>query len=355
MKEQLVSSWAEGKKYLESLDKPVSETNPVIFKIINGAGGEGVVKVHNIDEGKAVFDKECGEWGDTQILIQEYLQGKEYAVDTVSRDGVHKVIAVWFEDFRPANGIFDQYFGFKLLDPNEEFTKRIIDYANKVLDATGLNNGAANTEVKYLEDEDAVCLVEVNARWAGIGWHDGLAVEHAATGLDQYNAAFTAYLDEEGFNNMPAVRPLKQHGAVVFAINYKPGVLRGVPGFNSAKKSDSFLDGAFDSGAAIGKMLPKTTPSTIPMNIALANEDKAVVDADYAHLLNMEKEGRFFNTVQTADIFESELRLDGASISSNGMVALMACAFVAGLAAVVLQVQPLQGEKPDDIEYLAIE
>merc|ERR1719231_118478 len=105
---------------------------------------------------KEIFDSLAGskeKFGgvNSLVLVQEYLQGREYAIDSVSRDGVHKVVAVWFEDFRPANGIFDQYFGFKLLDPADEFTKQIIDYAKKSLDAIGLYNGAANTEIKYLK------------------------------------------------------------------------------------------------------------------------------------------------------------------------------------------------------------
>ena len=29
------------------------------------------------------------------VLIQEFLEGKEYVVDSVSRDGKHKVMAIW--------------------------------------------------------------------------------------------------------------------------------------------------------------------------------------------------------------------------------------------------------------------
>ena len=33
-------------------------------------------------------------------LVQEFLDGTEYVIDTVSRDGVHKVIAIWEYDKR---------------------------------------------------------------------------------------------------------------------------------------------------------------------------------------------------------------------------------------------------------------
>merc|ERR1719387_3189739 len=256
-------------------------------------------------QAKAIFDEVHGSVDATadvnsQILIQEYLVGKEYAVDSVSRDGVHKVVAVWFEDFREANGIFDQYYGFKLMDPNDELTKKIVKYGTGILDATGLRNGAANTEIKYLENEDEPCLMEINARWAGINWGDGLTVEEHCVGMDQIEATFTAYLDQDAFDRMPAVRPLKTHGAVLFGMNKRAGILKSIPGFEAVKKFPSYLSSDIDSAAGIAGMLGKelalTSPSAIPLAIGLANDDKAVVDADYARIIDMENANVFFDT-----------------------------------------------------------
>merc|ERR1719181_2138713 len=102
-------------------------------------------------QAKETFAKEVQNYGAKEILIQEFLQGKEYVIDSASRDGVHKVIMVWNEDLRPGNGHFDLYFGFKVMDPKDQKTMAIMDYANKVLDATGLQNGASNMEVMWLE------------------------------------------------------------------------------------------------------------------------------------------------------------------------------------------------------------
>ena len=38
------------------------------------------------------------------VLCQEFLKGKEYVVDHVSRDGVHKTAMIYVYDKRPANG-----------------------------------------------------------------------------------------------------------------------------------------------------------------------------------------------------------------------------------------------------------
>ncbi|CAN0568388.1 unnamed protein product, partial [Laminaria digitata] len=37
-------------------------------------------------------------------LVQEYLDGTEYVVDTVSRGGVHRLCAIWEYDKRSVNG-----------------------------------------------------------------------------------------------------------------------------------------------------------------------------------------------------------------------------------------------------------
>lgn len=46
--------------------------------------------------------------------MMEYLDGKEYVVDSVSRDGVHRICAIWEYDKRAVNGANFVYFGMEL-------------------------------------------------------------------------------------------------------------------------------------------------------------------------------------------------------------------------------------------------
>lgn len=358
VREKKVSTWDEAHEYLERWDPPLSSANPAIFKILAGSSGEGIYKVTSMKKAHEVFkglsgSKEKFGGVNSLVLIQEYLQGREYAVDSVSRDGVHKVVTVWFEDFRPANGIFDQYFGFKVLDPADPFTQVIIDYSNKVLDALGVVNGAANTEIKFLEAENQPCLVEVNARWAGINWDDGLAVEHACTGIDQVTATFDAYLDEEAFKQMPAVRAITQNGAMIMAVNYQGGILRGIPGLDAAKKFASYLSSDGGALTGIGKPILPSTPGSIPIQIAFAHKDMAVVDADYARIIALEKENRFFD-VEVQSMQLTSQRIGRTGMNGQSMLALMAIAmavFALALFASGFWKQQLR----DDMEYIAVE
>jgi len=351
-----VTTWSETEKFLTSWEPPLSDKRPCVFKIPNGVAGIGDYEVKSLTEAKRIFDlmgkttygggSGNAEGRVDEFLIQEYLMGNEFAIDSVSRDGVHKVVAVWFEDFRPANGIFDQYFGFKLLDPAEDFTKKLIAYAEKSLDAIGLYNGAANTEVKWLEAEQQACLVETNARWAGINWNDGLGVEQAAVGNDQINAAFSAYLDGDAFEKMPAVLPLKKWGGMIFGINYQSGLLKAAPGFEAAKKYPSYYNGLFQK--VLGQPIIPTTPDACPFTIGLVSDKKADVDADYARIVDLEKANKFFTVVP------ENLRLSAAQ--SSGHVGVVVFFAMLGLGAMALAIATVsRQEKRDGTEYLAVE
>ena len=77
--------------------------------------------------------------------------GEEYVVDTVSRDGVHKCVALWKYDKRAANGVQGAvvYFGMQLLAADSDpALRQMIGYVEGVLDAIGIRNGAMHTEIK---------------------------------------------------------------------------------------------------------------------------------------------------------------------------------------------------------------
>ena len=100
---------AGGSKFSEVEEFLRTEEFPVVLKPTDSAGSDGVKLCHNFEEAKAHFDHllvvEAVNGGyNTEVLCQEFLRGKEYVVDTVSRDGEHKCMQVWVYDKRPANG-----------------------------------------------------------------------------------------------------------------------------------------------------------------------------------------------------------------------------------------------------------
>ncbi len=82
-----------------------SESYPVVLKPTDSAGSDGVKLCHTFEEAKKHFHYlltvEAVNGGyNEQVLCQEFLKGKEYVVDHVSRNGVHKTMMVWVYDKR---------------------------------------------------------------------------------------------------------------------------------------------------------------------------------------------------------------------------------------------------------------
>jgi hypothetical protein len=70
------------------------------------------------------------------------LSGTEYVVDSVSRNGVHKIVAVWAYDKRSVHGTHFVYFGMSSVDCTSDIAKQLVEYQKKVLTALSIKHGA---------------------------------------------------------------------------------------------------------------------------------------------------------------------------------------------------------------------
>merc|ERR1719379_1593058 len=120
-----------------------SESFPIVVKPIESCGSDGVKICRTETEVKAHFkllmegQRKVGAQG-AAVLCQEFLKGKEYVVDHVSRDGVHKCVMVWVYDKRPTNGAAFVYWGMIPVPAESEIAKQLIEYTRGVLDALKL-------------------------------------------------------------------------------------------------------------------------------------------------------------------------------------------------------------------------
>lgn len=116
-------------------------------------------------------------------LVQEFLQGPEYYVNTVSVDGRHTVVETWrYTKYRTPEGapIF-QYE--EPADPEAPETAGITSYVEKALTALGIRTGAAHSEV-VLTARGPV-LIDPGARLGGgvLPWVYAKLAGHSHAGL----------------------------------------------------------------------------------------------------------------------------------------------------------------------------
>ncbi|CAN0416316.1 unnamed protein product, partial [Discosporangium mesarthrocarpum] len=103
---------------IQHYSKPTDREKAVV-KPLDSAGTDDVFLVTSREEAKECFsiiDGKVNGLGSVNegALVQEYLDGTEYVVDSVSRDGVHRVCAIWEYDKRTVNGATFVYFGMEL-------------------------------------------------------------------------------------------------------------------------------------------------------------------------------------------------------------------------------------------------
>merc|ERR1719446_551578 len=238
VKQIYTDSWNEVLEFIESVRQDKLDPNnfKVVLKPVDSAGADGVYMAASIDEAKQAFDTILGsntifETVNSKVLVQEYLKGTEYVVDSMSYQGEHRCTALWKYDKRRANESQFVYYGVFLYEEtldnvkdspfamagNEEairedfenkdqdpsiaslemmkdnsstskdgyeeykvdnhqnqsnkqersFQDILVEYTHECLIALGINNGPSHAEVMWLEDENRPCLVEVGARAHG--------------------------------------------------------------------------------------------------------------------------------------------------------------------------------------------
>lgn len=171
---------------------------PVVVKPLNSAATDGVeicadpTQVRKAAESvlgsRTIYD-ELNE----QVLVQSYLDGTEYVVDMVSRDGKRYTCGVW-EYRKRLLGTHNIYDREVVLEPAERPVPELIAYLDEALAALGIDHGPTHAEV--IVTADGPTLVEVGARLAG-NMHP--AFHDECLGANQADLTALAYARPEEF------------------------------------------------------------------------------------------------------------------------------------------------------------
>jgi biotin carboxylase len=256
------------------------------------------------------------------VLVQEFLQGKEYVVDKVSKDGVHKIVAVWAYDKRPVNGASFVYFGMSLLPSDTKMAQELIQYADGVLDALGIVQGPSHMEVMYCAD--GPCLVEVGSRCHG-GEGVWLNVAQECVGYTVVTVTADVYTNGPIFDTLPAKSYTKHKaGREVDLVCRQPGIIRGIPGESKIKALASFR--SINWEAKVGDFVPVTIDCfTRPGSVQLVNDSEEDIQADLEAIHHMEEQELFDYSVicPSAPIIGAVVVVDPFSTGANLAAAVL--------------------------------
>ncbi|WP_428953917.1 ATP-grasp domain-containing protein [Streptomyces sp. cg35] len=213
----------------------------IVVKPLRSAANDGVTVCDTPEESALALKAILGATTvfsetNTAAVAQEYLVGGEYVVDTVSRDGAHRVTDVWKYSKMSVPGVRDRITGGHLIPHDAPLRDQLTAYAFGVLDALGIRHGPAHLEI--IVTADGPCLVEVGARIAGAN-----TPYYAELGAGESQIGWTldAYLDPERFLAEHR-RPyrLSRHVSVCWPTAPAGGTLRSYPLLDTVRALESF-------------------------------------------------------------------------------------------------------------------
>jgi biotin carboxylase len=144
----------------------------LVFKPAKGAGTDSVTRVEAGADWRPVFDGIIGRRNrldliNEEVVVQEFLSGTEYVVDTFSYDGRHTVTDICRYQKMDINGRTAVYDHMDWLPYDTVTYGDMLQYASGVLDAIGVRFGPAHTEIMLTADGPR--LIEANVRIHGGG------------------------------------------------------------------------------------------------------------------------------------------------------------------------------------------
>lgn len=266
-------------------------TLPVVVKPVDAMGSEDVRvcfdEYEALDAFGAIFGKKnvIGIVNEA-VLIQEFLEGEQYAVNAVSIEGKHRVTEMWREkrlNIRGGGNIYD----YETMIPYEgEIQEKLISYTKKVLTALGVEEGPSHTEI--ISTGRGPVLVETGARMQG-----GIISEPIIKAIGDSHMTMTLkkYLDPLWFvRNIDVPYRMTKIPRVVNLIMGRAGVVKENNCIKLLAKLPSFYMIARTPG--VGDYVKKTVdlPSKVG-HIYLMHEDLSQLETDYRKIREWEASG----------------------------------------------------------------
>ncbi|GLW93440.1 ATP-grasp domain-containing protein [Actinokineospora globicatena] len=259
----------------------------LVVKPPKSASTDGVVKVAGGVGWADVFTANLGrvnQFGevDDRLLVQQYVTGTEYVIDTFSQDGVHALVDVCRYqkvDNGPYMAVYDTMRWLPETDPE---IPGLLDYARRVLDAVGVRYGAAHVEIMLTES--GPLLIELGARPHGGGQP---RFNRIATGDSQIDRTVRSLVGEP----VSETYRLARHQTCVFHIAPASGTVHGVSALDKVRDlpSHHFSVQNLTEGGPV--QATRNLVDSLEFGFAiLSHPDAEQVAADYQVIRGLERE-----------------------------------------------------------------
>lgn len=144
---------------------------PIIVKPTDRSGSRGVTKVYNMEEREKAIRRAFAESMMKEVILEEYVEGNEISVESISYDGNHYVLQIT-DKVTTGEPYFVELEHHQPSSLPSDVQDKIRMLVPLALDALHITNGATHTEIKITPD-GYLKIIEIGARMGGdfIGSH----------------------------------------------------------------------------------------------------------------------------------------------------------------------------------------
>ena len=180
---------------------------PLIVKPVDRSGSRGVTKITRSDQLAGAVERAMAQGFEKAAVVEEFAEGAEYSVESLSWQGAHTVLAVTRKYTTGAPGFIETGH----IEPaglDAGTLKRVEAVTRHALTSLGLTCGASHTEIK-IDRDGAIRLIEIGGRMGGDCI--GSALVELSTGIDFVRAVIETALGRAPEN----IEPLFHRAAAV--------------------------------------------------------------------------------------------------------------------------------------------
>ena len=208
---------------------------PCVVKPCEGAGKKGVSFVHNKEEFQKAIQYALNDY-DGNIIVEEYISGKEISVESISYKGQHYIVQITDKDSSSAPH-FVELGHHQPARISEVLRNKINQVIPEILNAMKYTNGASHIELKY--SDSSLFLIEANLRGGG-DYISNVLVQYS-TGVDYLKCMIDVAL---GIFEFPGQTNAMSYSGVYFLCKQTEYLL---PFFEYAKDKDWLVESSIYS------------------------------------------------------------------------------------------------------------
>ncbi len=226
--------------YVVGNDDELKEINerilyPCIIKPVDNAGSRGVILVNCKERLKEAYVYSRNQSRNGEVIIEEYMQGDEVSVETMTIDGETHVLAIT-DKLTTGAPYFVEMGHSQQTRLTIEAQEQIKALTISAINAVGIDIGPAHVEIMVTRDGPKI--IELGARMGGdcITTH----LVPLSTGIDMVGATIDLLTGEK-----PDLQQRYNKGSSIRFFKSNNGMIKSISGVNYAKKIDGVKEITF--------------------------------------------------------------------------------------------------------------